>query len=60
MATVVSRSPAELREERRMLLDRAGMNEDELRRRAATYQLSPQQMDIVSALDNIDYLLDDE
>ena len=59
MSTVISRSPADLQDERRMLLERAGLAEEELRRRASNYQLSAQQMDILDAIDNIDYLLED-
>lgn len=59
MSTVISRSPTELRDEREMLLHRAGLAEDDLRRRAENYQLSAQQMDILDAIDNIDYLLED-
>ncbi|MFB4319947.1 hypothetical protein [Actinomadura sp. 21ATH] len=59
MATVISRSEAELRAQRRHLLERAGIAEDELRRRAQSYQLTAEQMDVLTAIDNIDYLLGD-
>lgn len=58
MATVISRSAKELRRERAGLLRRAGLSEPELRSRAETYQLTAEQMDILDAIDNIDYLLD--
>ncbi|MEO3782365.1 hypothetical protein ABGB12_03480 [Actinocorallia sp. B10E7] len=59
MTTVISRSNAELRQERRDLLKRAGLPEAELRRLAATYQLTTEQLDILDAIDNIDFLLND-
>jgi hypothetical protein len=59
MATVISRSTEELKQERQHLLDRAGLAEHELRGRAETYQLTAEQMDILDAIDNIDYLLND-
>jgi hypothetical protein len=57
MATVISRSTEELRQEREHLLGRASLSEQELRSRAETYQLTAEQMDILDAIDNIDYLL---
>lgn len=57
MATVISRSAEELKRERKHLLRRAGLPERELRSRAETYQLTANQMDILDAIDNIDYLL---
>lgn len=57
VATVISRSNDELKHEREELLQRSGLPEDELRRRAETYQLTTEQMDIVHAIDNIDFLL---
>lgn len=57
MATVVRKSGRELKRERDMLLKRAGIPEDELRRRAQTYQLTTEQMDILDAINDIDYLL---
>lgn len=59
MATVVGRSEDELRAERDTLLNRAGLDEAELRERAHYYQLTPEQMDILDAIRGIDYLLDD-
>ena len=44
MATVISRSADELRQEREHLLRRAGLSESELRDRAETYQLTAEQM----------------
>lgn len=57
MATVISRSTEELTLEREHLLGRAGLSEQELRCRAETYQLTVEQMDILDAIKNIDYLL---
>jgi hypothetical protein len=57
MATVISRSAQELKQERQHLLRRAGLSERELRDRAETYQLTSEQMDILDAIQNIDYLL---
>lgn len=57
METVISRSETELRAQRQRLLDRAGINEDELRRRAENYQLTAEQMDVLTTIDNIDFLL---
>lgn len=59
MATVISRSAEELTQERQHLLRRAGLSEHELRDRAQTYQLTAEQMDILDAINNIDYLLND-
>lgn len=59
VATVISRSNAELWQERGELLELAGLPEPELRRRAATYQLTAEQLDILDAIDNIDFLLND-
>ncbi len=57
METVISRSETELRAQRQRLLERAGINEDELRRRAENYQLTAEQMDVLTTIDNIDFLL---
>jgi hypothetical protein len=57
MATVIGKSARELRRERNDLLKQAGLDERELRRRAETYQLTSEQMDILDAVENIDYLL---
>jgi len=57
MATVISKSTEELKQEREHLLQRAGLPEQELRSRAESYQLTSEQMDILEAINNIDYLL---
>jgi hypothetical protein len=59
MATVVGKSEDELRAEREALIQRAGMDETELRNRARSYQLTSEQMDILDAINGIDYLLND-
>lgn len=59
MATVVGKSKDELRAERQALIQRAGMDEAELRSRARSYQLTSEQMDILDAINGIDYLLND-
>jgi hypothetical protein len=46
MATVVGRSEDELRSERDVLLDRAGLGEEDFRERARYYQLTSEQMDL--------------
>ncbi|WP_225755446.1 hypothetical protein [Actinotalea sp. Marseille-Q4924] len=38
------------------LLDRAGLNLDELRGRGATYQLSPEQAVILKELEDLEFL----
>lgn len=60
MATVIGRSEDELRAEREALIRHAGMNEAELRDRAQYYQLTSEQMDILDAIDSINYLLADD
>jgi hypothetical protein len=59
MATVIGRSADELRAERQALIRRAGIDEAELRNRASSYQLTSEQMDILDAINGIDYLLED-
>jgi hypothetical protein len=57
MPTVELLSPAEIEGRRRDLLRRAGMPEDELRRRARDYMLTREQVGILSELEDLDYLL---
>ncbi len=47
----------ELRARRAELLAASGLNEDELRRRAAVYSLPPDLVAVLSEIDEIDYLL---
>lgn len=51
-------SRATLEERRTALLERSGLELEELRSRAETYALSPEQRDILDAVEDVDYLLD--
>ncbi|WP_329143530.1 hypothetical protein OIU91_06175 [Streptomyces sp. NBC_01456] len=55
--TVIHRTPDHLRAQRAQLLAEAGLDEAELRERAAGWQLSPEQQDIWYTIQGIDYLL---
>ncbi len=57
MPTVTMLSAAELVERRRVLLDNAGMSEDELRERAADFLLPPDLAAAVREIEEIDFLL---
>ncbi|MGW2920370.1 hypothetical protein ACWDBF_21265 [Streptomyces angustmyceticus] len=56
--TVIHRTPCQLRAQRARLLAEAGFGEEELRERAAGWQLSPEQQDIWATIQGIDYLLE--
>lgn len=61
MAEMIVKTAAELRAERGHLLQLAGgMSEDELRQRAANYLTTAREMDIIAAIDDIDFLLGDD
>jgi len=47
----------ELRDRRRQLLNEAPMSEEDLRRGAASYILTPEQAALLDEIDRIDYLL---
>jgi hypothetical protein len=56
---VIDKSATQLKRERQALLRRAGMNFEELQRRKESYQLTVEQLDLLEAIENIDYLLAD-
>jgi hypothetical protein len=60
MASVIVKTPAELRRQRKELLSRAGTTYEELRERAECYQLTAEERNIWETLRTIDYLLGDE
>jgi len=47
----------DLEERRAVLLERSGLDLGELRSRAETYSVTPEQRDILDALEDVDYLL---
>lgn len=57
---VVTPSRSDLERKRATLLRRTHMPENELRRRAETYQVSVQEADALRAIDQIDFLLGDD
>ena len=56
--TVIHRTPDQLRAQRARLLAEAGLGEEELRERAAVWQLSLEKQDIWETIQGIDYLLE--
>lgn len=56
---VIDRSASQLKRERQTLLRRAGMSFEELWHRSESYQLTVEQLDLLEAIENIDYLLAD-
>ncbi|WP_016906670.1 hypothetical protein [Streptomyces xiaopingdaonensis] len=60
MPTVIHRTRAELEEQRVRLLQEVHMSYDELRRRADTYSLSLDDLDVWYTIESIDYLLGGE
>jgi hypothetical protein len=54
---VLTRTREQLEERRRSVLDRTRVSEEELRRRAASYQLSVEEADALREIDEIDFLL---
>lgn len=56
---VIDKSATQLKRERQGLLRRAGMSFDELQQRRESYQLTVEQLDLLEAIENIDYLLAD-
>ncbi|MEW2168034.1 hypothetical protein ACFXOR_05995 [Streptomyces sp. NPDC059164] len=57
---MIRSTPAELREQRAVLLAEIHMSYDELRDRAETYSLSQAEMDVWHTIEGIDYLLEGE
>jgi hypothetical protein len=55
--TFIRRTEAELEAQRARLLAEAGLTYEELRDRAATWNLSPEQQDIWHTIEGIGYLL---
>jgi hypothetical protein len=60
MASVIVRTPEELRAERAELLRQAGTTYDDLRDRGESYQLTTTERNIWETIRTIDYLLGDE
>lgn len=60
MASVIHRTPEQLREQRSRLLAEVGMSYEELRDRAEVYSLSMDELDVWHTIEGIDYLLDGE
>lgn len=58
MASVIHRTPEQLREQRDRLLAEVGMTYEELRDRAEVYSLSMDELDVWHTIEGIDYLLD--
>lgn len=56
MPTVELLTDAEIEDRRRQLLERAGLPEEELRRRSRDYMLTREQMGILRELEDLDYL----
>jgi hypothetical protein len=54
---VLTRTREQLEERRRSVLERTRVSEEELRRRAASYQLSVEEADALREIDEIDFLL---
>jgi hypothetical protein len=57
MPTVEVLSSEQIAGRRRRLLECAGMPEQELKRRAEQYALTPEQMALLEELEDLDYLL---
>jgi hypothetical protein len=57
MSSTISRTPEELKRWREDLLSRVHMSYEELRRRAMSYTLSPEERDAYETIRSIDYLL---
>lgn len=57
---VLKPSVRDLETERRSLLDESRLTEDELRERAESYRVTPDEVRLLRRLDEIDYLLGED
>lgn len=58
MATVIMLSDDALRAERARLVESTGLSEADLRERAGRYEITPDQADALSLIDEVSFLLD--
>lgn len=57
MSPVIHTSREELEQQREQMLEQVRLSYDQLRERAETYSLSPDEMDVWHSIEGIDYLL---